>query len=108
VRKRKNYFQDAYGRARCGLKSSPAGPSKNQSSLETPARNTAEPNLEDPRIVLELLEADQIVAAKRHTHFGPRRFSLGVRLLLWGLRIYVILMLAIVLLSVFRALHPPH
>jgi hypothetical protein len=90
------------------LKSDHEGPSENQSSFETAARNTAELNLEDPRIVLELLEADQMVAAKRQTHFGPRRFSFGVRLLLWGLRIYVILMLAIVLVSVFRSLHPPH
>jgi hypothetical protein len=90
------------------LKSDHAGPSESPRRFEAAARNAAEPNLEDPRIVLELLEADQVVAAKRQTHFGPRKFSFGVRVLLWGLRIYVILMLAIVLLSVFRALHPPH
>ena len=90
------------------MKSKQAGPSESQGSLEAVAANSAEPNLEDPRIVLSLLEADQVVAAKRQTYFGPRKFSFGVRLLLWGLRIYVVLMMVIVLISVFRALQPPH
>jgi hypothetical protein len=72
------------------------------------AANSAEPNLQDPRIVLALLEADQVVAAKRQTRFGRRKFSFGVGILLWGLRIYVVLMMAIVLLSVFRAFQPSH
>jgi hypothetical protein len=76
--------------------------------LQAVATNATEPNLEDPRLVLSLLEADQVVAAKRQTHFGPREFSFGVRVLLWGLRIYVVLMMGIVLLSVLRALQPPH
>jgi hypothetical protein len=104
----KDHCRDGNGRARCELKSNHADPGGSQRSLETVAANSAEPNLEDPRIVLSLLEADQVVAAKRQTHFGPREFSFGVRLLLWGLRIYVILMLVIVLISVFRALQPPH
>lgn len=70
--------------------------------------NATEPNLDDPRVVLSLLEADQVVAAKTQTHFGRRNFSIGVRVLLWGLRVYVILMLVIVLLSVFRALQAAH
>jgi hypothetical protein len=70
----------------------------------TVAVNAAEPNLNDPRLVMSLLEADQVVAAKAQTRFGRRKFSPGVRALLWGLRVYVILMLVIVLLSVFRAL----
>ena len=106
--KLKDYFRDGNGRARCELKSNHPGPSESQRSVEAIAANTAEPNLEDPRIVLSLLEADQVVAAKRQTHFGPRKFSFGVRVLLWSLRIYVVLMLVIVLISVFRALQPPH
>ncbi|HYL67959.1 MAG TPA: hypothetical protein VEX69_02240 [Candidatus Limnocylindria bacterium] len=90
------------------MKSKQASSSQDQHSLEAVAANTAEPNLDDPRIVLSLLEADQVVAAKRQTHFGPRSFSFGVRVLLWGLRIYVVLMMVIVLVSVFRALQPPH
>jgi hypothetical protein len=90
------------------LKSSHAGGSEKQPGLEAVATNATEPNLEDPRLVLSLLEADQVVAAKRQTHFGPREFSFGVRVLLWGLRIYVVLMMGIVLLSVLRALQPPH
>jgi hypothetical protein len=70
--------------------------------------NATEPNLDDPRVVLSLLEADQVVAAKTQTHFGRRNFSIGVRVLLCGLRVYVILMLVIVLLSVFRALQAAH
>jgi hypothetical protein len=63
-------------------------------------------DLKDPRVVLSLLEADQVVAAKSQTHFGHRDLSLGVRLLLWGLRVYVVVMLVIVIISVFHAFHP--
>jgi len=77
-------------------------------ALESGAVNAAEPRLNDPNVVLSLLEADQVVAAKRQTHFGPRRFSLGLRVLLWSLRVYVILMLVMVLISVYRALLPVH
>lgn len=90
------------------MKSKQPSSSQDQRSFEAVATNPAEPNLDDPRIVLSLLEADQVVAAKRQTHFGPRSFSFGVRVLLWGLRIYVVLMMVIVLVSVFRALQPPH
>lgn len=62
-------------------------------------------DLKDPRAVLSLLEADQVVAAKQRTHFGRRHLSLGVRTMLWGLRIYVVIMLVLVLISVVRALH---
>ncbi|HKW88884.1 MAG TPA: hypothetical protein VJN21_09020 [Candidatus Acidoferrales bacterium] len=66
------------------------------------------PNLRDPQVVLSLLEADQIVAAKQRTRFGKRHLSLGARTLLWGLRIYVFAMLVIVLVAVVRALHAAH
>ena len=62
--------------------------------------------LKDPRVVLSLLEADQVVAAKSRTHFGRRRFSLGVRVALWALRIYVVVMMVIVVVSVIHALQP--
>jgi hypothetical protein len=77
-------------------------------ALEAGAVNSPEPRLDDPSVVLSLLEADQVVAAKRQTHFGPRRFSLRLRVLLWSLRVYVILMLVMVLISVYRALLPVH
>ncbi len=70
--------------------------------------STAKPDLKDPRVVLSLLEADQVVAAKQRTRFGQRKLSAGVRLLLWGLRIYVVVMLVLVLISVLRAIHPVH
>ena len=68
----------------------------------------AKPDLKDPHVVLSLLESDQIVAAKQKTRFGRRNLSLGVRVLLWGLRIYVVAMLVIVAISVLRAIHPLH
>jgi hypothetical protein len=61
--------------------------------------------LQDPRAVLSLLEADQVVAAKRRTHFGRQTLSFGMRAVLWCLRLYVVVMLIIVALSVFRAFH---
>lgn len=66
------------------------------------------PDLRDPGLVLELLEADQVVAAKRQSRFGRRRLSLGVRITLWALRIYVVVMLVLVVVSVFRAIRVPH
>ena len=62
-------------------------------------------DFQDPEVVLSLLEADQVVAAKSRMHFARRKLSWGVELLLWGLRIYVVVMLVIVFLSVLRALH---
>ena len=75
---------------------------------EPAAAHVERPNLQDPNVVLSLLEADQVVATKTRTRFGKRKLSLGARLLLWGLRIYVFVMLVIVLVSVIRALHAGH
>jgi hypothetical protein len=66
------------------------------------------PNMRDPRVVLSLLEADQVVAAKTKTHFGRRPLSSGERVLLWGLRIYVVVMLVIVLISALQAVRSAH
>lgn len=63
---------------------------------------------DDQQFVLSMLEADQLVAAKGRTRFGRRSLSFGVKLLLWSLRVYVIIMLLIVLVSVLRALHAAH
>ncbi|MGH9687135.1 MAG: hypothetical protein ACRD5K_08605 [Candidatus Acidiferrales bacterium] len=63
------------------------------------------PDMKDPRAVLSVLEADQIVAAKQRTHFGRRELSRGVRILLWGLRVYVVIMLVLVVISAFRVIH---
>jgi hypothetical protein len=80
------------------------GPRRLESAVETAAR----PDLKDPQVVLSLLEADQVVAAKQRTRFGQRHLSSRVRVLLWGLRIYVVVMLVLVLISVLRAIHPAH
>ena len=86
-------------------KSDFAAPSENPRELELTAAGGERPNLKDPTLVLSLLEADQVVAAKRQTRFGRRNLSLGVQMLLWALRIYVVAMLVIVLISVLRAVH---
>jgi hypothetical protein len=72
---------------------------------ESAAVRAEHPDLQDPNVVLSLLEADQVVAAKTRTRFGKRNLSVGARLLLWGLRVYVFVMLVIVLISVIHALH---
>jgi hypothetical protein len=77
-------------------------PGENQAAV---AGAPAKPDLKDPRVVLSLLEADQVVAAKQQTRFGRRTLSPGAKLLLWGLRIYVVVMLVLVVVSVVRAIH---
>jgi len=86
-------------------KSDSAAPGEDPRELELAAAGGKRPNLKDPTLVLSLLEADQVVAAKRQTRFGRRNLSFGVRILLWGLRVYVVAMLMIVLISVLRAVH---
>jgi hypothetical protein len=58
-----------------------------------------------PEMVLTLLEPDQVVVAKQRTRFGLRRLTRGHKAILWGLRVYVVVMLIIVLVSVIRAVH---
>ncbi len=72
------------------------------------AQPVAQPDLKDPRVVLSVLETDQVVAAKQRTRFGRRTLSPGTRILLWGLRIYVVAMLVLVVISVIRAMHSAH
>jgi len=90
------------------LKAEPRHKNMSAPELESGEANTNHARMQDPQFVLSMLEADQLVAAKGRTRFGRRRLSLGTKLLLWGLRIYVILMLVIVLISVVRALHGAH
>lgn len=61
-----------------------------------------------PEIVLSVLEPDQLVMAKERTRFGLRHLTAGVRAQLWGLRIYVIVMMIIVAVSVYRAIQAAH
>jgi hypothetical protein len=89
-------------------RSVPSDAVRGEDELETPGITAAKPDLKDPRLVLALLEADQVVAAKRRTHFGKRNLSLGIRVLLWGLRVYVVMMLVIVVISVLRVMHALH
>lgn len=86
-------------------KSSRADSADRPGELELSDSSGSQPNLQDPSVVLSLLEADQVVAAKRQTRFGRRKLSFLVRMMLWGLRIYVVAMLVVVLISVWNAIH---
>lgn len=55
-------------------------------------------------VVRSLLEEDQLVAFKQRTHFGRRKFSPTLKVLLWALRIYVVVMLVIVIVQIIRTL----
>lgn len=55
-------------------------------------------------VVRSLLEEDQLVAFKQRTRFGRRKFSPGLKVLLWALRIYVVVMLIIVIIQIVRTL----
>ena len=85
-----------------------AGFSSSESTANTIAAGAIKPDLRDPQVVLSVLEADQVVAAKQQTRFGRRKLSFGARVLLWGLRVYVVAMLVLVVVSVVRALHAAH
>ena len=58
-----------------------------------------------PDVVRSLLEEDQLVAFKQRTRFGRRKFSPALKVLLWALRIYVVVMLVIVIIQIVRTLH---
>jgi hypothetical protein len=56
----------------------------------------------DESLVLSLLEHDQLAKAKKH--YIPRRRLKGPELLvLWGLRIYLLFMMAVVVYQVWTA-----
>ena len=76
--------------------------------IQPVAVDSGQPHLEDPRVVLSLLEADQVVAAKQQMRFGPQKLSRGVRVILWILRVYVVVMMVIVLISVLHAIQAAH
>jgi hypothetical protein len=79
-----------------------------QQGIAPGSTNAGQPDLKNPQVVLLLLEADQVVAAKRQSRFGRRQLSPGVRILLWALRGYVVIMLIIVVIAVLRAMSPAH
>ncbi len=87
------------------VKTSHAKVGASAGSFESGAEKGRKPDLKDPNVVLSLLEADQVVAAKQRMHFGRRNLSISVRVMLWALRIYVVAMLVIVLISAFQAIH---
>ncbi len=59
---------------------------------------------QQPEVVRKVLEEDQFYEYKHRKHFGRRKLSPALTLLLWALRVYVVLMLILVLIQVIRAL----
>ena len=57
---------------------------------------------EEP-LVLEALESDQVVAGRRR--WGRRPLTRAVQVAMWGLRVYLVLMLAVAGVQIFRVLH---
>ncbi len=70
-----------------------------------PHPNPSAPDRTDrPDAILSVLEEDQLVRAKERIHWGRIRLSPGVRVLLWGLRLYVIFMLVTVVIHVVHTI----
>jgi hypothetical protein len=88
------------------VKSDASGAANSSDDLANGVAAAPAADLNDPRVVLALLEADQVVAAKRQSHFGRQKLSVATRAMLWGLRVYVVVMLVIVLFSVVQAVRP--
>lgn len=74
------------------------------SHLDTRALDRAD----KPEAILSVLEEDQLVKAKERIHWGRIRLTPGVRVLLWGLRLYVILMLVTVAMHVLHTVQNAH
>ena len=53
--------------------------------------------------VHDVLDPDQLSGAKRH--YGRCKLGKGTLLLFWGLRVYVVLMIFLVALSIWNTLH---
>jgi hypothetical protein len=61
----------------------------------------AELSREDFTSVITALEADQIVSTKEHHHCPRRRLTRTEMLLFWGLRIYLVFMVGVVIYQVW-------
>jgi hypothetical protein len=68
----------------------------------TEHQRTAPPNPES-YWVHEVLEPDQLSTAKQP--FGRQPLSRKTKILLWGLRVYVVLMVLLVVLQTWNAFH---
>ncbi len=56
--------------------------------------------------VRDVLEPDQLVEAKEQMRLGRKKLGRGTRILMWGLRVYVLFMLIVVFDQVWTTLHP--
>ncbi len=67
-------------------------------------RGHAHGTTQDDAQVREALEPAQLGAA-RHTPYGRRSLSAGALAAMWGLRLYALLMVLVVIYSVVQAIH---
>ena len=58
----------------------------------------------DDAVVRLALTPDQLVGAKGHA-YGRQHLTAGMLTIMWGLRVYAVLMLIVVAYSVIRAVH---
>jgi hypothetical protein len=61
----------------------------------------AEVSREEMASVITALEPDQIVSAKEHHHCPRRRLTRTEMMLFWGLRIYLVFMVGVVVYQIW-------
>jgi hypothetical protein len=61
----------------------------------------AEPSREEFTSVMTALEPDQIISTKEHHHCPRRRLTRAEMLLFWGLRIYLVCMVGVVVYQIW-------
>ena len=68
---------------------------------------TQDLNLRDHTWVRDVLHEDklELADAKRVQHYGRRHFSKDIRIVLWLLRIYVVLMMLIIFVQLWLGVH---
>jgi Fe2+ transport system protein FeoA len=83
-----------------GESNPPPGPQTRRTTVQ--AMTTVTPAVYDDTNVLEFLQAEQLVQSRRQP-FGRRQLTPQALAVMWGLRIYAVLMLAVVAYQVVQS-----